>query len=182
MQHVVQLIRIAHIGPRLLAQVREEAWPDVRDADELHDVLHTLVALPEAADSDEPSVFSLEKSGGEAQLWKAYFEQLDAQGRAALASVDGRRYWVAAERARSFSVLFPAAQFEQKLADVEIGEISHDEALLTLVMGWMAHIGPTTSSRLGDVLGLAGSDIENALLRMEAAGTVLRGRFRSEER
>jgi ATP-dependent helicase Lhr and Lhr-like helicase len=30
-----------------IAQVREEAWPDVRDADELHDVLHTLVALPE---------------------------------------------------------------------------------------------------------------------------------------
>src|SRR5271168_4372350 len=29
-----------------IAQVREEAWPDVRDADELHDVLHTLVALP----------------------------------------------------------------------------------------------------------------------------------------
>ena len=28
-------------------QVREEAWPDVRDADELHDALHTLVALPE---------------------------------------------------------------------------------------------------------------------------------------
>src|SRR4029077_17858885 len=30
-----------------IAQVRDEAWPDVRDADELHDVLHTLVALPE---------------------------------------------------------------------------------------------------------------------------------------
>ena len=29
-----------------IAQVREEAWPDVRDADELHDVLHTLIALP----------------------------------------------------------------------------------------------------------------------------------------
>ncbi len=30
-----------------IAKVREEAWPDVRDADELHDVLHTVVAMPE---------------------------------------------------------------------------------------------------------------------------------------
>ena len=36
-----------------IAQVREEAWPDVRDADELHDVLHTLVALPEEIGSRE---------------------------------------------------------------------------------------------------------------------------------
>ena len=37
----------AELDPAAIAQVREEAWPDVRDADELHDVLHTLVALPE---------------------------------------------------------------------------------------------------------------------------------------
>ena len=36
-----------------IAQVRAEAWPDVRDADELHDVLHTLVALPEGMGGGE---------------------------------------------------------------------------------------------------------------------------------
>ena len=35
------------LDPAAIAQVREEAWPDVRDPDELHDVLHTLIALPE---------------------------------------------------------------------------------------------------------------------------------------
>ena len=40
----------AELDPAAIAQVRAEAWPDVRDADELHDVLHTLVALPEACD------------------------------------------------------------------------------------------------------------------------------------
>ena len=60
------------------------------------------------------------------------------QGRAGTASVEGRRYWVAAERARSFAALFPAAEFEQNLAEVETGKISRDEALLTLVMGWMS--------------------------------------------
>src|SRR6202042_3645530 len=50
-----------------IAQVREEAWPDVRDADELHDVLHTLVALPEAG----PDFGS--------GPWRFYFERLIAE-------------------------------------------------------------------------------------------------------
>ena len=41
------LEEVGGLDPAAIAQVRDEAWPDVRDADELHDVLHTLVALPE---------------------------------------------------------------------------------------------------------------------------------------
>ena len=190
-----------------IAQVREEAWPDVRDADELHDVLHTLVALPEnlgmvlwgqppsAVQSSEarPGLagggFAREEHSSDSvsradecvrlyvNRWSGYFERLVNEGRAGIASVEGRRYWVAAERARSFQVLFPEARFEQSLADVEKGEVSRDEALLTLVVGWMSAIGPTTASQLGSLLRLPASDIEKALLRMEASGTVLRGRF-----
>src|ERR1700758_3201860 len=40
------LEEVGKLDPAAIAQVREEAWPDVRDADELHDVLHTLIALP----------------------------------------------------------------------------------------------------------------------------------------
>ncbi|MGA2099969.1 MAG: DEAD/DEAH box helicase [Candidatus Sulfotelmatobacter sp.] len=162
-----------------IARVREEAWPDVRDADELHDVLHTLVALPEKA-----SRASLDRTDEcvrpdirNAQ-WDGYFERLLNQRRAGLAvGADGRRYWVAAERARSFRTLFPTVRIEQELADVETGEISRDDALLTLVAGWMSHVGPVTASQLGDALGLTASDVEKALLRMEASGTVLRGKF-----
>jgi ATP-dependent Lhr-like helicase len=109
--------------------------------------------------------------------WRRHFAELVNQGRAGVASFEERRYWVAAERARSFSALFAGSQFERVLADVERGEVSRDEALLTLVTGWMGHIGPVTASELGGILGLPGSDIEKALLRMEASGTVLRGRF-----
>ena len=59
------------------------------------------------------------------------------------------------------------------------GDVSRDDALLALVTGWMSHIGPTSASQLGDLLGLSSSDVEKALLRMEAAGTVLRGKFTS---
>src|SRR6202035_4374226 len=93
---------------------------------------------------------------------------------------EARRYWVAAERARSFLVLFPGAQFLQILIDVEAAGVSRDEALLTLVTGWMSHLGPTTAGQLGKVLALPASDIERALLRMEASGGVLRGTFTDE--
>ena len=213
------LEEVGGLDPGAIAQVRDEAWPDVRDADELHDVLHTLVALPEdlraamwgqppsavqssgartVADSGMSAAFG---ESGSAALnwtaegscphmevvqgnWSAYFQKLLNEGRAGVALIaEGetpspqRRYWVAAERARSFAALFPAAVFEQTLADVENGQRSRDDALLTLVSGWMSHLGPVTASQLGRGLGLAASDIEKALLRMEASGTVLRGSF-----
>ena len=40
------LEEVGKLDPEAIARVCEEAWPDVRDADELHDVLHTLIALP----------------------------------------------------------------------------------------------------------------------------------------
>src|SRR6202163_5040767 len=44
------LEEVGKLDPAAIAQVRQEAWPDVRDADELHDVLHTLIALPISSD------------------------------------------------------------------------------------------------------------------------------------
>src|SRR6266496_3653437 len=45
------LEEVGALEPAAIAQVQEEAWPDVRDADELHDALHTLVMVPEKTGS-----------------------------------------------------------------------------------------------------------------------------------
>ncbi len=178
------LEEVGKLDPEAIAKVREEAWPDVRDADELHDVLHTLVALPEGTLAVEEKIPTSRAENaremrhpGLSYGWDAYFERLANEGRAGVASFDGRRYWVAAERARSFAALFPSAEFEHSLADVQPGQVSREEALLTLVTGWMSHAGPVTASQLGGLLVLPASDIEKALLLMEASGTVLRGNF-----
>src|SRR5271166_3729324 len=159
------LEEVGGLDPEAIQQVREEAWPDVRDADELHDALHTLVALPESGPNFGTS------------QWNFYFERLIGEGRAAKATFNGRAYWVAAERAKSFAALFPGARFEPALADVETTAPTRDDALLTLVTGWMSHIGPTTATQLGETFSLPAADISAALLRMEASGTVLRGNF-----
>jgi ATP-dependent Lhr-like helicase len=46
----------------------------------------------------------------------------------------------------------------------------------------MAHLGPTTVATLSEFLGVATSDIEKTILRMEAGGAALRGSFTGESR
>jgi ATP-dependent helicase Lhr and Lhr-like helicase len=207
------LEEVGKLDPVAIAQVREEAWPDVRDADELHDVLHTLIAVPLLTWGQPPSAVRLgavEQSvspasdaledysmpncralldrtagGGCPHVsmagWTDHFARLLHQGRAAAGSRANRRYWVAAERVKMFSLLFPDATFDQAIAEVEDALPSRDDAVLALVTGWMAHLGPVTAEQLGSLLGLPPSEIETALLRMEASGAVLRGKFTSPE-
>ena len=168
------LSEVGRLDPAAIAEVREEAKLDARDADELHDGLLTLIALPEPIQSDS-KIFQLmpEESGS----WQTFFEQLVSQGRATRATAQSHSYWVAAERAKSFAAIFPNAKFETPVADVEPATPSKDEATFTLVTGWMQHSGPVTSNQLGNALGIAANEIDKSLLRLEGSGAVLRGKF-----
>ena len=166
------LEEVGKLDPAAIAQVREEAWPDVRDADELHDVLHTLIAFP----MEHVGTDALVHDRGNTQ-WKEHFQQLIAHGRAANAFNNDRQYWVAAERSQMFSLLFPDASFDRPIVKIESALPSRDDAVLALVTGWMTHLGPATAQHLGSLLGLPVSEIEKALLRMEASGSILRGKF-----
>ncbi len=173
------LEEVGKLDPAAIEQVREEAWPDVRDADELHDVLHTLIAFPISAPhsdhggTDVPVRPAVRSSTG----WQIFFAQLSAQGRAAVASVGDRSYWVASERRKPFAKLFPGAEFEGAAQEIGIANLSFDDALLACVTGWMSHLGPATADELGELLGVSTSEIEKALLRMEGSGAILRGMF-----
>jgi ATP-dependent Lhr-like helicase len=188
------LQEVGKLDPAAIEQVREEAWPDVRDPDELHDVLMTLIVFRE-----DLGAASLGRETGitEAHVgtaapgrpaerssahWRAHFETLLADGRVAIAAVpvngiSSRRYWVPAERAKSFLALFPNAQFETRLRQVESAAPSADDALLAAVTGWMSHLGPISAAQLAQTLGLPTSEIDKALLRLEATGAILRGKF-----
>ena len=70
----------AVLDPEAIAQVAAESWPDVRDADELHDALLTLITLP-----PQPE-------------WAAFYATLATSGRARLIHRSGEPFWVATER------------------------------------------------------------------------------------
>ena len=171
------LEEVGKLDPAAIAQVREEAWPDVRDADELHDVLHTLVALPEVSLDDASD--STRQLADSIYRWRRAFDHLVLEHRASLVWAHGHGYWVAAERSTAFSVLYDTHVGGGALACPAPEPPTQADALLTIVTGWMAHIGPTTASSLAHTLNQPTAAVDQALLRMEAAGSILRGNFTS---
>jgi ATP-dependent Lhr-like helicase len=172
------LEEVGALDPAAIAQVQQEAWPDVRDADELHDVLHTLVMVPEG--SSQFSVVSSQQQPSTAN-WENYFDRLQMENRALVAEAAGKRYWVAAERVEWFRAMHPAANRGAANGDAASRVSTADDAVLTAVQGWMTHLGPTTASEIGELLGLPATEIEKALLRIEASGAILRGTFRPSD-
>ncbi len=167
------LQEIGRLDPAAVAKVREDAWPDVRDADELADALATFVALPEGFVTPGGATV-----GG---LWSAFLETLVSQRRAGRAASSGRLWWVPAEKAHTFLGIFPSAQFQVEVAQVETAGPSREVAVAEMIRGFMGHVGPIAADALANSLGLPVEDIQGALLRLEASGTVLRGQFTGHE-
>jgi ATP-dependent Lhr-like helicase len=184
---------IGRLDPAAIDEVRRDAWPDVRDAEELHDALETLIVLPVPTapahlDSQtqgqttsmgpSPETHPLERAVAESiPQWRKYFHELASQSRAGIASLSGRNYWVTAERTKSAASIFPAIGFVSSIAEIAQPEPAREEAVSTLLTGWLQHSGPIHARVLARLLSLAESDVSNSLLRIEAAGTILRGNF-----
>jgi ATP-dependent Lhr-like helicase len=155
---------LGRLDPEAIAQVKDKAWPVVRDADELHDVLLSTGALPHA----------------EAESWTHYFDQLRSAGRATLVErANAAELCVATERWPMIRTIWPDAQARPDVA-VPHGvrtEWPRAEAVAQLVRGRIECVGPTTVDRVASDLGLLPTDVEIALVSLETQGLVLRGRF-----
>jgi ATP-dependent Lhr-like helicase len=171
---------IGRLDPAAIAEVCDDAWPDVRDAEELHDALLTLIALPARQQADAPAANRLHgKLQQSLPTWNNLFDQLAQDRRAFRGHLEGEVYWVAAERMRTFAQVFPSASFvEFPLPDFESPSAANrEDALLSLVSGWIAHSGPVTANQLATLIALPASDIDKSFLRLESRGVVLRGKF-----
>jgi ATP-dependent Lhr-like helicase len=163
------LNEVGRLDQNAIALVREEARPDVRDADELHDALQTLVALPEPLPDPEWQTV--------VARWIPYVAELMESWRILRAAVGDRGYLVASERAKEFALIYPDAKFEVAPPELPSSADSRDDALLLMIKGWMMHSGPTTAAALGYLLGISTADVARTLLRLEASGSTLRGNF-----
>ncbi len=140
-----------------ITEVRRQAAPEPRDADEVHDFMLSVGILPTAV----------------ATAWAAWLQELVATGRATLVEAT---HWVATERTGVARALFPSARFVPDV-DFAVDPVDADAAALSVVRGWMDVVGPTTAAALGDRLGLPTTLVEIELARIESEGGVLRGRF-----
>ena len=151
---------IGALDETAIAEVADESWPVVREADELHDALLTLVVLPPV------------------EAWRAWYDELTRAHRAGTVIVGERELWVAAERQRPADVLYPEGRWVQSLPDVpqDVPE-SRDTAAVDVLRGWLESTGPQTAHELAERLVLPLDVLESGLARLEGEGQILRGRF-----
>ncbi|HTD71235.1 MAG TPA: crosslink repair DNA glycosylase YcaQ family protein, partial [Gemmatimonadales bacterium] len=148
-------------------RVKDESWPDVHSADELHDALLVMGAIPNA------------EVGSRNAEQQAYFEELARAGRAGMLLHDPR-LCVAAERLPMLEAVFPGARCEPVLSVPERDRArawTREDALRELVRGRLEAVGPTTAADLARALGVAVPEVDFALGALEHEGFVLRGRF-----
>ena len=170
-------------------RVRDEAWPRVENADELHDALVELgfVTVEEGAE------------------WQAFLTDLQNDRRAAVlhfdASVRGSSptvregvdsdeslairmndlsLWVAAERLPQLQTIYPNAVLKPPIvAPPGLGEKvwSFEDAMVEVLRGRLEGLGPVTVESLANSMGLSNTGVEGGLLKLEAEGFVIRGKF-----
>ena len=151
----------------------QDAWPLVRDADELHDALLTLGMLPQEDIGQGANAV-------EEDRWPVWFDALVKERRATKAHYgDGRVAWVATECAPLMSAAFPDVRFDPTPPALSRnGDASDsDEAELVLVRSRVECIGPFTTAELARKLGMREGAVKIVLANMENSGGVLSGRF-----
>ncbi|HEY2578404.1 MAG TPA: DEAD/DEAH box helicase [Streptosporangiaceae bacterium] len=151
---------LASLDPSAIALVRDQVSPVVRDVDELHDLLMTVLGhRPEAQ-------------------WEPLFTQLVSAGRAVTLHAPGGGLWCAVERRPSLEALFPGARVTpDHPSPVTAGEIEPDEVAATMLRGHLEYLGPSTVADLSHATCLGGSDVLRALVRLETEGFALQGHF-----
>ena len=169
---------LTRLNPEAIRQESENAWPRIRDVDELHDALLTLGVLPDGT----PGTFWQETAGITNFSW---LEQLADAGRAYRVAADGGlSAWVAAERLelvrRAYDGVTAKPEPRTSLPLFANGhyEGSREDAILALVRGWVDCIGPFTVAELASTLVLPADDVLYALGQLENEGVVLRGSYR----
>ena len=149
------------LSPDAIAEEEAYAWPAIRDADEMHDALLSLVVLADRDFAARPD---------EAVAWREWLDELAAAGRAFTLTSGDRWAWFAAERA---GVVLAAYGPEAETRPEE-----RADAVAEIVRGRAETSGPFTVDGLTGLLALDAALLTQALVRLETEGVVLRGSFR----
>lgn len=115
MRSILSLPALENLGkldPVAISEVQAQAWPDIRNKDELHDVLQTVIAFP-----------AVNKE------WEKLFELLVQTNRASIMNYENKKFWVAAEKKDMFN-LIPNEEVVYKIISGwmrYLGPVTHNE-------------------------------------------------------
>ena len=147
--------------------VREEAWPQPRNSDEMHEALTGLACI----------------TAGEAQQnadWVDWLSALAHSGRAAEMRVTPNvSLWLPAERLTALRAVYPHASIEPAIQPPKgfTESWNADDALVEIIRARLTGFGPLPVATIADALALPHAAVEQALTTLEAQGYLMRGRF-----
>jgi ATP-dependent helicase Lhr and Lhr-like helicase len=150
-----------------IASVRDEAWPEVTSADEMHEALMGLACIAET-----------EAARGEG--WSAWLDALAKSGRATRLQITQHdAVWAPVERLSCVRAVYEGAPMHPALTPP--AGFDHawnaDDALVEIVRARLSGFGPLTVPEIARPLALPASAIALALTKLEGEGYVMRGRF-----
>ncbi|HEY0504871.1 MAG TPA: helicase-related protein [Lysobacter sp.] len=165
---------LGRLDPAAIESVREQAWPQVRNVDEMHEALMGLGCVTD----DEA-----QSNAG----WQESLRKLAKDHRATrlvlpIAAGSRPTLWFAAERLPQARLLYPDAERVPAIdapAEFAQQEWTRDDALVELLRSRLTGLGPTPAATLAQSLALPQSEVDLALLKLESEGYVMRGRFTS---
>lgn len=149
-----------------IARVREEAWPLMRDAEEMHDGLYCA------------GFMTAQELSAAGQV--ALFDNLVKQGRAVTLIGGGPVLKLTAEMVPFIQAALPDAKFEPlpDLPEALLTDVpEREEAIQTLIRRRLDVLGPVTADTLTAQSGISATLVNQALLKLEGEGFVFRGRF-----
>ncbi|MBC7858452.1 MAG: ATP-dependent DNA helicase, partial [Burkholderiaceae bacterium] len=152
-----------------IAGVREEAWPQARNGDEMQEALMSLSCVtPAEARAQEG--------------WPKWLEALAHSGRATrlrIGTGSDNVLWGAVERVACLQAAYPQARCEPALTPPAScrNDWEDDEAIVEIVRARLSGFGPQPLDDIAGPLGLPASTVAIALGKLEGEGYVMRGRF-----
>ncbi|WP_419539532.1 Lhr family helicase [Paraburkholderia bengalensis] len=150
-----------------IASVGEEAWPQARDSDEMHEALMGLACIAES---------EAQRNEG----WMTWLAQLARTGHATRMQIAHHdALWLPAERLNCLRAIYPHAQIAPAVrAPKGFDETwTEDDALVDVVRARLTGFGPLPLAAIARALALPASVVAQALTLLETQGYVMRGRF-----
>jgi len=175
---------LGRLDPDAIASVREEAWPQVRSADEMHEALTILGGITQSeADANEGWNDWLKSLAKNSRATRLAPSPLRGEGwgeGSLLPQSSSMHIWTTAESLPKWQAVHPTATLHPPIdapAEYATQPWTHEDALLELVRGRLTSSGPTTVAQLAASLQVDPSAIDLALLRLQSEGYVMQGHF-----
>jgi ATP-dependent Lhr-like helicase len=156
----VEAHELGRLDPDAIERVAAQVRPEPRDADELHDLLMTVIAH-----RSEPD-------------WQPLFDTLVASRRAVTVRVPAGELWAVVERRPAVEELFPGADLvPDHPCPVPGDPPDEDTAAADMLRGHLECRGPSTTTDLSEATGLPETLVVRGLATLEAEGFAIRGEF-----